>query len=225
MGSRIFKFPLIGRVGIATDRFGSAVRGVGIDAGGDFFETNLTATVIRNGRPLEVQEVMSLNPLDKLRFGRKTAIDLGSGLVTNVGVLSLANVFNLANPAAGAINTLKLANYHASGTGTTAAAATDIMLQTADAVTPLAGTQALLSAPNVQKYQTVATLSYSATEAVTEWGLFLNSVLSAATGSITNATISNLFTNTFAGSGLTSCRGDDRRDRPYHRGLCRRAGL
>src|SRR5882672_456345 len=57
--------------------------------------------------------------------GKKKHYDLGSGLVTNVGVLALANdslwsVTNAPN------NIFRFLKYHASGTGTTAAAATDI---------------------------------------------------------------------------------------------------
>lgn len=113
--------------------------------------------------------------------------DLGSGLVTNVGVLALANDFNWAQNA----QTLKLANRHASGTGATAAAATDIVLQTASTnggQSPVTGTQTLVSAANSQKYQTVGTISYTGSEAVTEWGLFSAGTLSATTGSPFTAT-------------------------------------
>lgn len=115
--------------------------------------------------------------------------DLGSGLVTNVGVMALANDFAWATGN----STLRLANYHASGTGTTAAAATDIQLQTASTnggQTPVSGTQSLVSAANSQKYQTVATIAYTGTEAVTEWGLFTSATLSATTGSPFTATTS-----------------------------------
>lgn len=121
--------------------------------------------------------------------------DLGSGLVTNVGVLALANDFNWAQNA----QTLKLANNHASGTGTTAAAATDIALQTVSTQggqTPVAGTQSLLSAANTQKYQTVATITYTGTEAVTEWGLFTSGTLSATTGTPATATSATSLTAT-----------------------------
>lgn len=123
------------------------------------------------------------------------AHDLGSGLVTNVGVTALANDFNWAT----GYNTLKLANNHATGTGTTAAAATDIHLQTASTnggQTPVAGTQTLISAANSQKYQTVATISYTGTEAVTEWGLFTSSTLSATTGSPATASSATSLTAT-----------------------------
>lgn len=121
--------------------------------------------------------------------------DLGSGLVTNVGVLALANDFAWAT----GFNTLKLANNHASGIGTTAAAATDVKIQTISTnggQTPVAGTQSLVTAANVQKYQTVATVSYTGSEAVTEWGLFTSSTLSATTGSPATATTATSLTAT-----------------------------
>jgi hypothetical protein len=100
--------------------------------------------------------------------------DLGSGLVTNVGVLGLSNDF--AWSAINALNSLfAKMKYQASGTGVTAAAATDIKLQTASTQggqTPVVGTQTLVSAANLQKYQNVGLIAYTGAEAVTEWGLF-----------------------------------------------------
>lgn len=201
--NKIINLPLIGRVLLATDRFGSATSGM---AGETAFETNLSVQVIRNGKAQRAQDVMpDLNWLDRLRFGKKTTIDLGSGLVTNVGVLALANDWNLAAPSGAAINTLKLANWHVSGTGATAAAATDIKLQTQSGnggQTPVAGTQSLISAANLQKYQTVATIAYTGTEAVTEWGLICGSAISATTGS--PFTAGSATTGTVTGTPLTA---------------------
>jgi hypothetical protein len=134
-------------------------------------------------------------------YRNKTELDLGSGLITNVSQLALANDFNWPNPAT-AINTLKICNYHATGTGTTPAAATDIQLQTADSITPVAGAQSLVSAANLQKLQTVATLAYTGTEAVTEWGLFAASTLSSTTG--TPLTASSATGGTVTGTPLTA---------------------
>lgn len=131
------------------------------------YETKLTASLYRKG---ELQAVQ----------------DLGSGLVTNVGVLALANDPFLAAPSGAAINTLKLANWHFTGKGVTAAAATDIKIETISTnggQTPIAGTQSLVSAANLQKYRTVATISYTGSEAVTEWGLITSGTVSASTGS------------------------------------------
>jgi hypothetical protein len=122
---------------------------------------------------------------DHFHRGRKVAsYDLGSGLVTNVGVLALANDYAWS-PTNGPHNLFRTLKYHASGTGATAAAATDIKLQTASGnggQTPVAGTQVLVSAANLQKYQSVATIAYTGSEAVTEWGFFsFDSVLPAVT--------------------------------------------
>jgi hypothetical protein len=111
--------------------------------------------------------------------------NLGSGLTTNVGSLALANDF--AWSAVNALNSLfAKMKYHASGTGATAAAATDIKLQTPSTQggqTPVAGTQVLVSAANLQKYQSVATIAYTGVESVTEWGIFsYGSTLPAVTG-------------------------------------------
>ena len=123
--------------------------------GGMQFNSNLTAQVIRaNGR-------------------QESPRNLGSGLVTNVGVLAMANDFGWS--AQLNLATLALANQHAWGTGTTAAAATDILLKTFAVptnTTAVTGTQTLVSAANSQIYQTVATIVASGSVAITEWGLF-----------------------------------------------------
>lgn len=143
-----------------------------------------------------------------LVYRDKTALDLGSGLVTNVGVLALANDPFLAGPSGAPISTLKLANYHATGTGATAAAATDIKLQTPSTnggQTPVAGAQSLVSAANSQKWQTVATLNYTGTEAVTEWGLFCGTIGGALSGtSGTPFTAGSATSGTVTGTPLTA---------------------
>lgn len=132
--------------------------------GGISFHTHLQANHIRNGRLVKSH-------------------DLGSGLVTNVGVLALANDF--AWSAQLNLSTIGLANNHAWGIGTTAAAATDIALQTLSApttTTAQAGVQTLVSAANLQKYQSVATIVAGSSLAITEWGLHSLATLSASTG-------------------------------------------
>src|SRR5258708_1021320 len=151
MKSKIIRLPFgAGRLLLAHELRGAAVR-----AGGLVFGTNLRADFFRKGRWEGSQ-------------------DLGSGLVTNVGVLALANDFGWS--ATNALNSLfAKMKYHASGTGVTAAAATDIKLQTASAnggQTPVAGTQVLGSAANLQKYQSLATISYTGAEAADAWGVF-----------------------------------------------------
>lgn len=129
--------------------------------------------------------------------------DLGSGLVTNVGVLAMANDF--AWSAQLNLATLALSNQHAWGTGTTAAAATDIACQTLAApttTTAVTGTQSLVSAANVQKYQTVATITAGSTLAITEWGLHTSATLSATTGTPFTATTAT--SGTATGTPLTA---------------------
>lgn len=174
---KLIHVPGYGQVALVPDPNGSAFY-----PGGMAFQSHLQADVFRQGRHIG-------------------SLDLGSGLVTNVGVLALANdalwsVTNAPN------NLFRFTKYHASGTGTTAAAATDIKLQTASGnggQTPVAGTQVLVSAANVQKYQTVATINYTGTEAVTEWGLLAYDSTLPAVTALSDATGSP-FT---AGSGTT----------------------
>lgn len=154
--------------------------------GGLEFHTNLRADLYHNGR----------------WQGQR---DLGSGLVTNLGVLALATDFSVAAPSGAGISVFKLAKFHASGTGVTAAAATDIKIQTISTQggqNPATGTQVLVSAANLQKYQTVATLNYTGPEAVTEWGLFASNTLTATTGS--PFTAGTATTGTVTGTPLTA---------------------
>lgn len=186
---KVIRIPLFGTaISVVQDRHGSATKGKKITGEG-VFESQLFAEVFdKNGRKREIHEYFGSNKVQRawyrLLYGHKTLLDLGSGVTTNVAALATANeAVTLAGVSAAPINLLHLANNHATGTGATAAAATDIKLQTADAVTPQAGAQTLVSAANSQKYQTVATLTGYGTEAVTEWGLFTSATLSASTGS------------------------------------------
>lgn len=177
MKNLILTLPLLGRVALVWDRFGAAAR----YPGGLDFQTNLWAN----------------------HFHKKELIgsyDLGSGLVTNVGVMGLMHeAVTLASPSGARINTLFLANQHFSGTGATAAAATDIKLQTISAnggQTAVAGAQTYLSTANSQIYQTVATIAYTGPEAVTEWGLHTSATRTATTGSPFTAATASSFTGT-----------------------------
>lgn len=91
--------------------------------------------------------------------------DLGSGLVTTAGVNLMATDYN----ASANNQVLKLANYHHSGTGATAAAIGDTTLQTPTADARATGTQ---SNPASGQYRTVGTCSYAGSQTITEWGLF-----------------------------------------------------
>lgn len=198
------KIPGVGRVELRNpiyhekSGFGSAV----VSALGNGVPTGHLSAVVfdKDGNPKKAQDVMGFAS----RFWNNIKadarrIDLGSGLVTNVGVLDMANEYAWANPS-GSVNTvLALSNWHASGKGTTAAAATDLKIETistAGGQTPVAGTQSLVSAANSQAYRTVATISYTGTEAVTEWGLHTSNTLSSTTGSPLTAATATSFTAT-----------------------------
>lgn len=201
--STVLRIPKFGNIGLTFDPNGAA-RIMGDIA----FISNLSARVIRNGKAVDAREVTNI-PFYKRMFNfhqDPTLIDLGSGLVTNVGVMALANeAITLASPSGARINLLFLANQHVSGKGTTGAAATDIKLETISTnggQTAVAGAQTLVSAANLQKLQTVATIAYSGTEAVTEWGLLTDSVVSVATGSPFTAGAAT--TGTSTGTALTA---------------------
>jgi hypothetical protein len=141
---------------------------------------------------------------DKIaEFDRVLGYDLGSGLVTNVGVTAMAN-----DPQWSAqlnLSTLGTQNFHATGTGTTAAAATDIALQTLASpttTTAVTGAQTLVSAANLQKFQNVATVNYTSSLAITEWGLHSLATLSSTTGSPFTAATATTWTDT--GSAQTA---------------------
>lgn len=185
------RLPKLGRVLVAREPSGLGTGFLGATG----FDTNLSVQVFdKDGRPKAAREVMSRWARFRGNIGRDDiVIDLGSGLVTNVGVMALANDFNLAGPSSAPINTLKLANWHATGTSATAAAATQyklLTISTQGGQTPVAGAQSIDSTSTmaVPKYKSVATISYSGSEAVTEWGLFCASTLSATTGTPFTAT-------------------------------------
>jgi len=107
--------------------------------------------------------------------------DLGSGLVTNIGVTALANDSNWQTEAAEPINTLNVCKYANWGTGVTAAAQTDFQLQTpaeneAGKKENVAAASSVLkfSATGNAKIIVTATLeaNLAGPTAITEWGLF-----------------------------------------------------
>jgi hypothetical protein len=184
---KIIELPFnFGRLGLAYEKQGNA-----LSLGGISFGTNLKASLYRKGKLEGTQ-------------------DLGSGLVTNIGVLALANDMNWAAPSGAAVNLFKLLKYHASGKGITAAAATDYKIETDSTVggqTPVAGTQVFTPADNLQKIVSVATIAYTGTEAVTEWGLFNRSTLNDTTGTPATATGATSLTATatpFTASSATA---------------------
>lgn len=163
-------------VGLIKDPNGSAL------IAGTKFHSHLEAIHIRNGKIFEKR-------------------DLGSGLVTNVGCLSMANDFNWS--AQLNLATITLANQHAWGTGTTAAAITDIACQTLAApttTTAVTGTQSTVVAANLgassTQYKTSATITAGGSLAITEWGLHSLATLTSATGSPFTAATATTWTDT-----------------------------
>jgi hypothetical protein len=156
------------------------------------FRSHLAATHIRRRPPSALERLFGWKGWKQLPDGRWVRkLDLGSGLVTNIGVLALANDMNWASPSAAAVNLFKLLKYHASGKGVTAAAATDFKIETDSTVggqTPVAGTQVFTPADNLQKIVSVATIAYTGGEAVTEWGWLNRSTLTDTTGTPFTAT-------------------------------------
>jgi len=170
--SLILKLGPLGRFGIAWEKDGEAL----FFPGGMWFGTHLGLKHFDHRHRLIEER------------------DLGSGLTTNVGSLALAN--DALWSATNALNSLfAKMKYHSSGTGATAAATSDIKLGTPITTASItnavvAGTQVLVSAANLQKYQTVATILYDTggPYSVTEWGIFsFGSALPAVT-SLTDTT-------------------------------------
>lgn len=182
------KFPVLGRVGFFHE---GATNGVGLP-GGSRPRGHLSVKVLdKDGRVKQAHEVMSRWDRFWGNINRNdTSIDLGTGLVTNVGVMAMTNDWGWT-PTNAPNSIVRNMKYHATGTGATAAAATDIKLQTASGnggQTPVSGTQVMVSAANTQKYRTVATVSYTGSEAVTEWGLFAYGGTLPATSALSDAT-------------------------------------
>lgn len=183
MKSKIIQLPFgAGRIVLGHERVGAALH-----MGGLAFGTNLTAKHIRGGRVIDTH-------------------DLGSGLVTNIGVLALCgdSLWSVTNGPQ--VNLFKLLKYHASGKGVTAAAVPDFRIETDSTVggqTPVVGTQVFTHDQTgiVQKWVSQATIAYSGIEAVTEWGLFNDSTLSRTTGSPFTAVTAN--TGTVTATPLT----------------------
>ena len=141
--------------------------------------------------------------------------DCGSGLVTNAGVNLMSYDWTWAGGA-----TLKQMNFHAIGTGTTAAASSDVWLQTAQGATNLqgttngymTGTQSIIAnatgSPFSPIYQTSALFTATGNIPVTEWVLTMSNaanVNNSSTAGVTVATSSLTDTGaafTTAGNGI-----------------------
>ncbi len=88
--------------------------------------------------------------------------DLGDGVVTNAGVNLLAA--DWTNTTA----TLKLMNYHDTGTGALTPSVADTVMQLPTGMTRGIGNQT----NSVNIYTTTANVSFTSTFLITEWGLF-----------------------------------------------------
>ena len=163
----------LGQFALVRDPQGTA----GFFPGGMAFHTNLKAQVLRDGKPLAKKHVFAMPWLERLMTGDDSLIDLGSGLVTHAGVRLLSQDTAISAGAA----TLNVMKNHGTGTGTTAAAATDTALQTAIGTTATAGTNTNADASPNATWTSTCTVSYTTTNAVTEWGLFNQTTLSGAT--------------------------------------------
>jgi hypothetical protein len=89
--------------------------------------------------------------------------DVATALVTTAGVNYLMATF------VSGTNPLTNFKYHDCGTGTTAASISDTALQTPAGTARVSGTQ---SNPTQIQYQSIATISFTSSLAITEWGLF-----------------------------------------------------
>lgn len=96
------------------------------------------------------------------------------GIVTTAGVNYMASDF----ASGGVTPTISGFKFHASGVGTTAAAVGDTTIQTDPTPAP-ARVSGTASNPAANQYRSVATIAYTGTNAITEWGLF--SALTAGT--------------------------------------------
>jgi hypothetical protein len=159
-------------------------------------EGELSATVIRRDGSIEELGVISsrkwrLAAVPKAQYGRHqkiAAMILGIviaglayllgwliralffsllviGIVTTAGVNYMATDF----ASGGVTPTISGFKFHDSGTGTNAAATTDTALQTPSGTARTSGTA---SNPSANIYRSVATISYTSTLAITEWGIF-----------------------------------------------------
>ena len=131
-----------------------------------------------------------------------SSVDLGvlsRRIVTNAGVNYLASTFT-------GTGSTPVINYHDSGTGVTAAAIGDTALQTGTGNARVAGTQ---TNPSANLYKSVATLAYTATAAITEFGLFTAATVGtlfdhfvfAAVSVVSGDSISFSFTLTLTSGG------------------------
>lgn len=94
--------------------------------------------------------------------------EMGEGITLGIVTTAGAN-YMAADFLSASANRINAFNQHDCGTGVTAAAIGDTALQTPAGTARVAGTQ---SNPSANQYRTVATISFTSSLAITEWGLF-----------------------------------------------------
>jgi hypothetical protein len=113
--------------------------------------------------------------------------NLGSGLVTNVGVLALAEDWVVDAASEASFNLFPNLKWQAWGTGATAASEKDIKLQTLAAPNATEAVEATnTTTPNGEgkpKLVSTGKIKAESSLAITEWGIHTQKLLSAATGS------------------------------------------
>lgn len=179
---RTLRIPGVGRIGLTRDQGEAAM-----------FGSLMLSTRLR---------MLVREPDGKLIVER----DLGSGLVTNVGVLALAADFGVPGVATNAANLFANLKWQAWGTGATAAAVTDIKLQTPAAPTATEAVEAVntLSTNGEGKSKFISTgkIKAESTLSITEWGIFTAKALAPTTG--TPLTAVSAVTGTVTGTPLTA---------------------
>lgn len=160
---RQFGIPGLGRVAFSRDPGEASL------LSGNILQTRLSA-IVRNpyGEIVEQRE-------------------LGSGLVTNVGVLALAFDYVTDAASTAGFNLFSNLKWHAWGTGTTAAATTDIKLQTLGKPNETEATEATTVAVTTNgegkpKLVSTSKITASSSLAITEWGIHTQKKLSETPG-------------------------------------------
>lgn len=132
--------------------------------------------------------------------------DLGSGLVTNVGVLALAEDWGVPGVKAAPANLLANLKFQAWGTSSTAATVNDIKVTSLAAPNATEATEGTLSTtPSGEgkpKLISTAKIKAESSLEIKEWGVFTKKILSATTG--TPLTAETAVSGTVTGTPLTA---------------------
>jgi hypothetical protein len=134
------------------------------------------------------------------------SFDLGSGLVTNVGVLALAYDWGVPGVKAAPANLFANLKYQAWGTSEAVASINDIKLNAAAAPNATEATEGTLSSvtngEGTPKLISTTKIKAESTLKITEWGVFTQKILSATTG--TPLTAETATSGTVTGTPLTA---------------------